>query len=181
MCGIVGIFGPQASKFDLEKSVALLVDRGPDAQAIVTPNNYLNLGAARLAMTDPLPRSNQPFEKQGNWILFNGEIYNHNELREWLRISRGISFVTESDTEVLIEILRIYGTEGVRYLNGMFAFAYFDQEQQKVILGRDSLGKKPLFISAKGENLFWASTMSALKQIAVGHQICENNRSFDYL
>lgn len=174
MCGIVGIFGPQASKFDLGKSVALLVDRGPDAQAIVTPNNYLNLGAARLAMTDPLPRSNQPFEKQGNWILFNGEIYNHNELREWLKISRGISFLTESDTEVLLEILRIYGTEGVRYLNGMFAFAYFDQEQQKVILGRDSLGKKPLFISIKGENLFWASTMSALKQIAEGHQICEN-------
>jgi len=70
------------------------------------------MGATRLAMTDPLPRSNQPFEKNENWLVFNGEIYNHNELRNWLRNSHGIVFQTNSDTEVLLEVLRIYGTDG---------------------------------------------------------------------
>ena len=83
MCGIVGIFGPLAPEVDLGRSIELLIDRGPDSHAVVQPSNFLNLGAARLAMTDPLPRSNQPFEKNHNWIVFNGEIYNHNELRKW--------------------------------------------------------------------------------------------------
>ena len=127
MCGIVGVFGPQASEVKLLKSVELLLHRGPDSHSVAQPNDFLSLGAARLAMTDPLPRSNQPFEKNGNWIVFNGEIYNHHELREWLKNSQQVNFVTNSDTEVLLEILRIFGADGVRYLNGMFAFAYFDK------------------------------------------------------
>ncbi len=114
MCGIVGIFGPKASEKSLRRSVDLLINRGPDFQSIVQPNSYLSLGAARLAMTDPLPRSNQPFEKYENWIVFNGEVYNHNELREWLKSTHGVTFETTSDTEVLLEILRIYGTEGCK-------------------------------------------------------------------
>ena len=171
MCGIVGIFGPQASKVNLNKSVDQLLDRGPDSHSIASPNAFLSLGAARLAMTDPLPRSNQPFEKNGNWIVFNGEIYNHNELREWLRNSHGIIFKTNSDTEVLLEILRVYGSEGVRYLNGMYAFAYFDKVQQKVVLGRDRLGKKPLFYAVDDKNIFWASTLTALRKIFPSDQI----------
>ena len=174
MCGIVGVFGPNAPGINLGRSIELLIDRGPDSRAVAQPNNYLNLGAARLAMTDPLPRSNQPFEKNQNWIVFNGEIYNHNELRKWLKDSHGINFVTNSDTEVLMEILRIYGSEGVRFLNGMFAFAYFDSETQKLILGRDRLGKKPLFYSSKGENLYWASTIPVLRQIISNHRINES-------
>lgn len=171
MCGIVGIFGPQASKVNLNKSVDQLLDRGPDSHSIASPNAFLSLGAARLAMTDPLPRSNQPFEKNGNWIVFNGEIYNHNELKEWLRNSHGIIFTTNSDTEVLLEILRVYGSEGVRYLNGMYAFAYFDKVQQKVVLGRDRLGKKPLFYAVDDKNIFWASTLTALRKIFPSNQI----------
>lgn len=174
MCGIVGIFGPIAPEVNLGRSVELLIDRGPDSHAVVQPSNFLNLGAARLAMTDPLPRSNQPFEKNHNWIVFNGEIYNHNELRKWLRDSHGINFVTNSDTEVLIEILSIYGSEGIQYLNGMFAFAYYDSETQKLILGRDRLGKKPLYYSIKDENFYWASTIPALRQISSSHRINES-------
>ena len=165
MCGIVGIFGPQASQVNLDQSVNLLIDRGPDSRSIVHPHEFLSMGATRLAMTDPLPRSNQPFEKKENWLVFNGEIYNHNELRNWLRNSHDIVFQTNSDTEVLLEVLRIYGTDGIQYLNGMFAFAYFENEKNRLILGRDKLGKKPLFYSVQGQNLFWASTTSALRQI----------------
>ena len=165
MCGIVGIFGPKASEISLRRSVDLLINRGPDFQSIVKPNSYLSLGAARLAMTDPLPRSNQPFEKYENWIVFNGEVYNHNELREWLKSTHGVDFETTSDTEVLLEILRIYGAEGCKYLNGMFAFAYFDKSKRKLILGRDRLGKKPLFYSVKGKDFYWASTIEALGDI----------------
>ena len=171
MCGIVGVFGPQASEVKLLKSVELLLHRGPDSHSVAQPNDFLSLGAARLAMTDPLPRSNQPFEKNGNWIVFNGEIYNHHELREWLKNSQQINFVTNSDTEVLLEILRIFGADGVRYLNGMFAFAYFDKSKQKLILGRDRLGKKPFYYSTHRESFYWASTIPALRQMIESQQI----------
>jgi asparagine synthase (glutamine-hydrolysing) len=177
MCGIVGAFGPDSSKAYLDNSLKLLINRGPDSNLIVRPNDFIALGATRLAMTDPLPRSNQPFNKGENWLVFNGEIYNHNELREWLQNSKGVTFKTNSDTEVLLEILRIFGADGTQYLNGMFAFAYFDHKSKKVILGRDRLGKKPLFYCIVGQNLYWASTLASLRKLMEndGSSIDENS------
>lgn len=166
MCGIVGVFGPRASTAAVEKSVQLLLDRGPDFQSTFRPNSLLALGAARLAMTDPLPRSNQPFEKNGNWIVFNGEIYNYKKLRNWLEKAFSIVFNTDSDTEVLLEVLNMFGSEGTRYLNGMYAFAYFNHENQSLILGRDRLGKKPLYYTSRDKSIFWASTIRSLREIA---------------
>lgn len=180
MCGIVGVYGPKASTFDLRKSIELLLKRGPDSHSIAYPNSSLALGAARLAMTDPLPRSNQPFGKNEDWIVFNGEIYNHTELRGWLQDRFGISFSTQSDTEVLLEILRIFGADGIKYLNGMFAFAYFDHSKQKVLIGRDRLGKKPLFFALKDSHLYWASTIEALRKIITTIEV-NTNSIFSYL
>jgi asparagine synthase (glutamine-hydrolysing) len=180
VCGIVGVFGYGASKVNLKKSIELLTSRGPDAQYSISPHSSLNLGAARLAMTDPHPRSNQPFEKHSDWIVFNGEIYNHAILRKLLEQEHKVIFKTFSDTEVLLEIIRTYGHTGVSFLNGMYSFAYYNSSEEKLILGRDKLGKKPLYFSFKESNFYWASTLPALK-VAIGNPEINRESILTYL
>ena len=165
MCGILGVFGGDAASTCIESGLETLLDRGPDSQKVVTPVENLVMGASRLAMTDPHERSNQPFTKNGNWIVFNGEIYNYKELRSKLIEEFALDFTTDSDTEVLIEILRIYGISGVELLRGMFSFVFFNHEGEYVLASRDRLGKKPLFFTLKNSNFFWASTIPALRKI----------------
>jgi asparagine synthase (glutamine-hydrolysing) len=166
MCGIIGAFGVGADAFDLSQQLLRLKVRGPDSQIIEQPHPFLVMGATRLAMTDPHPRSNQPFSKNGNWIVFNGEIYNYEFLREFLRENQGITFRTYSDTEVLLELLTIYGQEAVEMLNGMYAFAFYDAFKQKLFLARDDLGKKPLYFLKQSNKLLWSSTIETLVSLS---------------
>jgi len=165
MCGIVGCYGRNARSISLEKSLEKLLDRGPDSNEICTPYDFLTLGAARLAMTDPHERSNQPFTKNGDWLVFNGEIYNYKQIRAMIIEEFGVNFLTSSDTEVLIEVLRLYGVAGIAHLKGMFAFAYFNGREEQLLLARDSLGKKPLFYLEKDDKIFWASTIPSLREL----------------
>ena len=163
MCGIVGQFGLSIDEAWVNQELQNLRHRGPDNQSKLRIQENLIMGSTRLAMTDPMPRSNQPMSNDivGSHLTFNGEIYNYKDLRDRL-INQGISFKTESDTEVLLKWLDVYGESGIADLNGMFAFAYFSKTRQELILARDHLGKKPLFILEQANNIYWSSSISSL-------------------
>ena len=125
------------------------------------------MGATRLAMVDPLPRSNQPMvdKENGDVLAFNGEIYNYHELRQELEF-QGIEFETESDTEVLLKFLQSSISPDLTKLNGMFAFAYFNKDRNTVSLGRDQLGKKPLFYSVGEQAFTWGSSIWSVSRLS---------------
>jgi asparagine synthase (glutamine-hydrolysing) len=157
MCGIMGGLGDQVHEF-VHSNLNLLEKRGPDSQGVLNIENGLVFGATRLAMTDPHPRSNQPMidKHSNNVLIFNGEIFNFKLIRNQLK-SESISFETESDTEVLLKALTYYGVEIISKLQGMFAFVFFDRKQNRLILARDYLGKKPLFYHYTDKGIFFAS------------------------
>jgi asparagine synthase (glutamine-hydrolysing) len=167
MCGIVGGIGDRASEI-IRKNMPLLSHRGPDHQAFLTLDSGLTLGATRLSITDPLPRSNQPMIDQvnGNVLIFNGEIYNYKELKKSL-LSLGLKFSTESDTEVLLKLLGYFGLSGVSKLEGMYAFAFFDYKKNSLVLSRDFLGKKPLYYYCYNQNLFFSSSFNFVSKSLV--------------
>ena len=181
MCGIVGSFGIGSTSSEIEVRVPELKHRGPDHQGFESFGEYCHMGVARLAMTDPFPRSNQPMYSKANnaSISFNGEIYNFRELRQNL-IDNGQDFKTESDTEVLLEYLAKYGNQGLGKLQGMFAIAFFDEVKQSILLARDFLGKKPLYFSMSNGILYWASSSQILKSI-LQKQIDNLESRFDFL
>ena len=160
MCGIVGGIGEGASDL-IRKYMVLLDHRGPDHQEIITTDHGLTLGAARLAITDPLPRSNQPMVDPltGNILIFNGEIYNYKILKKML-LNLGVSFSTESDTEVLLKLLGNMGVSAISQLEGMYAFAFLDYKKNILILSRDFLGKKPLYYSFQNNKFFFSSSFN---------------------
>ncbi|MBI2495550.1 MAG: asparagine synthase (glutamine-hydrolyzing) [Candidatus Omnitrophica bacterium] len=172
MCGIVGMLqwdGQTVEEAVLAEALASLSHRGPEGRGQVvlknTPTCSVGLAHARLKIIDLSEEASQPMsnDDQSVWIVFNGEIYNFLELRASLQ-QRGVRFRTASDTEVL---LRLYEAEGVRCverLEGMFAFAVWDARRRQLLLGRDRVGKKPLFYSADpGSGRFaFASEIKAL-------------------
>jgi asparagine synthase (glutamine-hydrolysing) len=165
MCGIAGCFGDAPDEEWVNSVIVDLIPRGPDHQETSIINPSLVMGAARLAMTDPLPRSNQPFlrEDLGIAITFNGEIYNYKELRFELA-QLGYTFWTDSDTEVLLLAIHKYGENVTAKLNGMYAFAYFSNSLGTLLLGRDSLGKKPLYYSFNGSTFLWSSSLESINK-----------------
>ena len=164
MCGFVGGIG-QESREAVLNSYKLLQKRGPDNQQCMPLGNGLTLGAARLAMTDPLDRSNQPMlnDLNGDVIVFNGEIYNFKILKNRL-LNNGIKFHTESDTEVLLKLLGNEGTDAISLLEGMFAFAFLDSSKNHLILSRDFLGKKPLYYHHSKNKIYFSSQSNLVKQ-----------------
>ncbi|MDP3722455.1 MAG: asparagine synthase (glutamine-hydrolyzing) [Candidatus Omnitrophota bacterium] len=172
MCGIVGMLqwdGQAVEEAVLAEALASLSHRGPEGRGQVvlknTPPCSVGLAHARLKIIDLSEEASQPMsnDDQSVWIVFNGEIYNFLELRASLQ-QRGVRFRTASDTEVL---LRLYEAEGVRCverLEGMFAFAVWDARHRTLLLGRDRVGKKPLFYYADpGSGRFaFASEIKAL-------------------
>jgi asparagine synthase (glutamine-hydrolysing) len=175
MCGIIGSIGAQPNAAWVEGSEPFLHHRGPDNFFFKKATHEVILGAARLAMTDPLPRSNQPMtdKNSGNVIVFNGEIYNYRELRNEL-LAEGYPFSTDSDTEVLLAGLTIHGVNFLPRLNGMFAFCFYDAECETVTLARDSLGKKPLYYTVENDNLNFSSSQDALRSILTKKSQDEN-------
>jgi len=157
MCGIIGGKGLGVLE-SVEKNIKYLNRRGPDSQSFIKLDNNLVLGATRLAMTDPLPRSNQPLvdTQSGNLIIFNGEIYNYKKIRESL-INSGIIFNTESDTEVLLKALTYFGVDVIKQLEGMFAFVFINTKTNELLMSRDYLGKKPLYYFLNSSKLFFSS------------------------
>lgn len=179
MCGIVGGYGAKVQNEWVSDQTRNLAHRGPDSQASIVLSNEVHFGSARLAMTDPLPRSNQPLCSDVSAIVFNGEIYNHKELRKELE-SEGVSFFTESDTEVLLQSLESWGDLTNLKVEGMYAFAYMNFKDDVLILGRDSLGKKPLYYSVSNNTVHWSSSLKSFASLQTKHDL-SNESIFEYM
>jgi len=161
MCGILGAFGTGIDSDWVEKHLATLIRRGPDSRKAIRVDEFCALGATRLAMVDPLPRSDQPFLRNKDSFVFNGEIYNYKHLKDQIR--EKFSFETDSDTEALLALIKVNGSEGLGLVDGMFAFALYDQEAKTITLARDNLGKKPLYYVLHEGNLYFSSLQEPLK------------------
>ncbi len=173
MCGICGITyygqghggstGIRPSERTLLRMVDAISHRGPDASGVYT-DGPAGLGSSRLSIMDPTPRADQPLVIDGGRyaISFNGEIYNHVELRDMLEVG-GVVFDTTSDTEVLLRLYASRGAQGcLELLRGMFAFAIWDRERGEMFLARDRVGEKPL-VYFDGPGVFaFASEIKAL-------------------
>ena len=167
MCSISGIFKfNNFSKFDLEKIYKmnrLTEHRGPDFSNIIIKKNF-SLGANRLAIVDAKNnKSNQPFIKNNIYIVFNGEIYNYKSIRNDLIKNKSINFITNSDTEVILELYSIYGINFVHYIEGMFSICIYDDNKKLAYLIRDRLGEKPLFYYHSKNELLFSSELKSLK------------------
>ncbi|WP_447984320.1 asparagine synthase (glutamine-hydrolyzing) [Nitrospira sp. Nam74] len=165
MCGICGVVNWEGSDVDAVLAMSsAMVHRGPNAHglAIRTP---AVLAHRRLSIIDLTDDANQPMADQSGryWITFNGEIYNYRIIRAELE-SSGLRFRTQSDTEVLLYAYIIWGVECLQHLNGMFAFAVWDDLEKRLFLARDRLGEKPLYYSRlPGGGLVFASELKALR------------------
>lgn len=165
MCGIAG-------KVDLVRPVDpdllhrmcdVVEHRGPDARG-VHARDGVGLGVQRLAVID-LATGDQPiYNEDGSIVVvLNGEIYNYAELRESLQ-ARGHSLRTAGDTETIVHLYEEYGARCVDHLRGMFAFALWDQQRRTLLLGRDRVGKKPLFFRTTPSTLWFASELKSILQ-----------------
>jgi asparagine synthase (glutamine-hydrolysing) len=163
MCGICGIYDPRGGiDVDLVRRMnETLHHRGPDADA-VKPFDHCVLAYKRLSIID-LPTGFQPMSDEAgrSWIVYNGEIYNYKALREGL-LSRGHTLRTNSDTETIIHLYEEKGMDLLHDLNGMFAFAIWDEENQRLVLARDRLGIKPLYYRAVDGRLAFASEIKGI-------------------
>jgi asparagine synthase (glutamine-hydrolysing) len=158
MCGIAGIINYQ--EYDLEKLRHSLMHRGPDDHSIYYHNN-LALVHTRLSIQD-IDHGKQPMHYAQYTIIFNGEIYNHLELRQYLT---EFNFNTLSDTETLLYLYVKFKDKVFDFLDGMYAFAILDKTDNTVMLARDRSGKKPLYYFNKGSEFMFASELNSLKAI----------------
>jgi asparagine synthase (glutamine-hydrolysing) len=163
MCGICGLAGPRASTVpDVVLAMSdTIAHRGPDGAGLQRFDAAV-LGHRRLSVID-LSGGAQPMANEDGtiWVTFNGEIYNHKELRARLE-ARGHRFRTHCDTEVLVHGYEEFGEDLPRLLNGMFAFAVYDTRTRRLFLARDHLGIKPLFYSMQEGTLYFASEIKAI-------------------
>src|SRR5260221_218594 len=174
MCGIAGFVG-QGDRGVLQRMTDAIRHRGPDAEGHWTEESTgVSLGHRRLSIVD-LSGGAQPMwtADGGIGVIFNGEIYNHAELRAELKAA-GCRFETDhSDTEVLLHGYRTWGEDFVARLNGMWAFVIYDRPGQRLFASRDRFGKKPLYYFHEGETFGFASELPALGE----HPACPRGLS----
>jgi asparagine synthase (glutamine-hydrolysing) len=165
MCGICGEIRFDGSQPDIDALRAMnavLMPRGPDAGGIFQMN-HLAAGHRRLKIIDLSEHAQQPMldNELGLGIVFNGCIYNYRELRAELR-SLGYRFFSQGDTEVILKSYHAWGTGCVDRFHGMFAFAIWERDSGRLVLARDRLGIKPLYLSETGNGMRFASSLPAL-------------------
>jgi asparagine synthase (glutamine-hydrolysing) len=168
MCGIAGFVGKRgevAAAEEVHKMCQSIVHRGPDDEGIYV-HGPAALGMRRLSIID-VSGGRQPIHNEDRtlWVVFNGEIYNFQELRADLE-KRGHKFLTNSDTEVIVHLYEDLGSDCIKKLRGMFAVALYDESKQTLLLARDRLGKKPLFYALDGGRLYFGSEIKAILAVA---------------
>jgi asparagine synthase (glutamine-hydrolysing) len=182
MCGIAGIYssGAPIEESLLRRMTSVMTHRGPDDEGHYLGSS-VGLGVRRLSIID-LAGGHQPIqnERRTLWIVFNGEIYNYRELRAEL-LARGHQFSTHSDTEVIIHLFEDAGPECLSRLNGMFAFAIWDEPRRELFVARDRLGVKPLYYWFDGTNLVFASELKALLLHPAVPRALDHQAVADYL
>jgi asparagine synthase (glutamine-hydrolysing) len=172
MCGIAGCYQQADGHKLTDVMTERIAHRGPDAGAIWSHEDErasIHLGHRRLSIIDLSAAANQPLVKGGLTLVYNGELYNYRELRAELG-KKGASFVTSSDTEVVLEAWRHWGPEALPRFRGMFAFAIADTATGELALARDPLGIKPLLYLRRSNGIVFASELKALLA-AVGSEL----------
>jgi asparagine synthase (glutamine-hydrolysing) len=190
MCGIVGV---QQNNHVIDSKVLCAMRdifpyRGPDDKGEwIGHHGAVGLGHRRLSIIDTTADGHQPMtdSKNGNVIVFNGEVYNYIEIKSTLR-KLGVTFESNSDTEVILKAYRIYGTDCLQYFNGMFSIAIWDNTKKLLFLARDRLGVKPLYYYLDDEKLVFASETKAIhvylkKQLQIDDQLIDQYMSFGYI
>ena len=163
MCGIAGYFGGFHEPL-LDRMGAIIAHRGPDDRGEwLDPERLVGLAHRRLSILDTSSGGHQPMSALNGavQITYNGEIYNFRELARDLE-AKGHTFLTRSDTEVLLAMYLEHGTEMMSHLNGMFAFALWDARERQLLLARDHLGVKPLYYTTVQSGFLFASELKAL-------------------
>lgn len=165
MCGIAGVYSQTDRSPDQERVRVMgqtMTHRGPDNFGL-SSSGPVAMSHNRLSLLDLSEAANQPFGNEDYLLSYNGEIYNFKEIRKRLEDEYGIRFSTTSDTEVLYHSLINDGIDRcVQQLQGMFAFAFFDKANKRLVLARDRMGIKPLYYYESDGNLYWASEVKAI-------------------
>ncbi|MDP1615589.1 MAG: asparagine synthetase B, partial [Methylococcales bacterium] len=171
MCGIVGALSFNDSSFEVNESYIVtlrdtMIHRGPDGGGVwISPDHKVGLGHRRLSIIDLSEKANQPMSNEDGtiWLTYNGEIYNHAEIRKELEEIGGYVWKTDhSDTEVVLHAFEQWGIECLQRFRGMFAIAIWDSKKQELWLIRDRLGIKPLYYSIHNGRIVFASEIKAL-------------------
>jgi len=176
MCGIAGIVsleGKPVFEQELRNMCSAIAHRGPDDEGFYFQTG-VGLGMRRLSIID-LDSGRQPVSNEDGtvWVVFNGEIYNFQELRQQLK-GRGHVFSTHGDTETIVHLYEEYGNHCVDHLRGMFAFALWDERHKRLLVARDRLGIKPLYYAEIGGRILFASELKSILQLP------EVGRSFNW-
>ena len=184
MCGIAGIISPDKSfihRDPLKKMSDALAHRGPDGEGFwINKKNTAGLSHRRLSIIDLSAAAAQPMHYAERYtIVYNGEIYNYREIRSDLQ-KAGYHFRTESDTEVILAAYDFYKDNCVKYFDGMFAFAIWDEQTRELFCARDTFGEKPFYYFID-KNLFaFASEMKALWAIGI-NKVADEKMTVNYL
>ena len=173
MCGILGQVGPD--HVDLLPALDRISHRGPDARGTYSSDGNacaVDLGFVRLSIIDLSPAGHQPMCNEDGtvWLVFNGEIYNFQELRRDLK-SFGHVFRSNTDSEVIVHAYEQYGDGFVDRLRGMFGLAIWDARRSRLVAVRDRLGIKPLYYSAAGGRLSFCSEIKGILQLGASREI----------
>jgi len=166
MCGIAGFidFNKSSSEADVSSMSKCLQHRGPDGQGVYfmeTNNAAIGLGHRRLSIIDLSHAADQPMHYDGLHIIYNGEIYNYNEIRDEL-LKKGHQFETHSDTEVILHSWREWGTAAIQQWHGMYSIALFDEKKGEFICIRDRAGVKPFYYYWQNEIFIFGSELKSL-------------------
>ena len=164
MCGIAGCYQQADGRKLTDVMTDRIAHRGPDSRGVWSHEDErvsLHLGHRRLSIIDLSAAAGQPLRKGTMTLVYNGELYNFKELRARLQAD-GASFVTSSDTEVVLEAWRHWGPAALDRFRGMFAFALTDTATGELVLARDPLGIKPLFYTERGDGIVFASELKAI-------------------
>lgn len=166
MCGIVGLVNnnKEIDEKLLSRMTEMLIHRGPDDSGLwISPDRKIGLGHRRLSIIDLSEAGREPMSDENGkfYIVYNGEIYNYMEIRKEL-IGKGYRFKSETDTEVILNAYKAWGTNCLARLNGMFAFGIYDAEKKKIFIARDRIGKKPLYWSQYKGKFAFASELKSI-------------------
>lgn len=185
MCGICGAFSfdrTHIKEEDIRTMMENIRHRGPDDEGFFL-NKHIGFGFQRLSILDLSSAGHQPMQdSSGRYtIVFNGEIFNYIELKNKLK-AKGYDFRSNTDTEVLLSAFIEWGAECLHRLNGMFAFAVYDRERERVFMARDRYGIKPLYYFHDHNRLIFSSEIPSLLSVLDKSEIIQNNQAlFDYL
>jgi len=169
MCGITGFISTQVSnpKEVIHNMIGTLLHRGPDNTSVWNDSNGVNMAHSRLSILDLSESGNQPIlSKSGRYVMvFNGEIYNYQELKKKIDSLISIQWSGSSDSEILVELIDYYGIkEALIKTKGMFAISVWDAKEKKLTLCRDRLGEKPLYYGWQNNSFVFGSELKSLQK-----------------